>query len=110
MKINILIENDVIAIKKTLISISNKIAFIASCKVTNIIVLKQKDQFIKRILLTANTFNISLQTKLFINIRYFTLLKDINFLSLPAKYISLFLNYYIINCAVIKVLVYNEIY
>lgn len=68
-----LIKNNIIAFKKILIDINNKIVFIISYKIAIIINAKQKDQFIKKKMMSTNIFNISLWTKLLVNIKYFAL-------------------------------------
>lgn len=73
LKANMLIYNDIMALKGISIDIGNKTTFVTSYKVIIIMNIKQRNLFIKKKAVVSKTLNILLQTEQLFDIKYVTL-------------------------------------
>ena len=107
LKANLLVGNDILAIKRVIIDLGNKSAMISSCQVTISISARPRDHLVRRKVLVDRSLTIPPESEALVQFVYSNLPDDRDFFFNPIPHSHLILFSYILNDSTCRVLVRN---
>lgn len=110
LKANLLISNNILAIKRVIIDLASKSAMISSCQMTISVAARPRGYLVQKKVLVNKSLTISLKSKALVQFVYSSLPDDRDFLFNPIPYSHLTPFSHIPNNSTCRVLVRNALH